>query len=168
VSCHRPSRARPERAFEPGANLAAFVGAVLVAALAAGGCARSSSAERYVPSEEIARRSLLAMLDAWKDGEVPGRIETVTPAVQVADTHRRPVQKLVQYEILGELPEEGGRRFSVRLQFAEPAADEKLQYVVLGVDPVWVFHQADYDMVAHWDHPMPAQPSPNEAASPTP
>jgi hypothetical protein len=134
--------------------------AALVLAAAAAGCTQRTR-EDYIPSAELARSALIQAMDAWKRGEPPGRIEG-KPAVQVGDTRRRTGQKLVRYEVLGELPSEEGRLFAVRVHFENPIAEEKANYLVVGIDPLWVFRQEDYQMVTHWEHNMPdssAQPA---------
>ena len=55
---------------------------------------------RFVPTESAARQALEAALAAWQRGEPTGRIDSVSPAVQVADTKRQQGQKLARYEIL--------------------------------------------------------------------
>jgi hypothetical protein len=129
---------------------AAIWGAV---ALAGAGCGWSRQ-DPYVPGEELAQQALTAVLDAWKRGVAPGRIDSLTPAVHVADTQRQSGQVLQSYKILGELSAEGGRRYAVRLNLSHPAQELQAQYVVVGLDPLWVFRQEDYDMLLHWDHPM--------------
>lgn len=117
------------------------------------GC-KTRTADDYRPSEERCRQALSAALDAWKSGEPPGRIEG-TPAVQVGDTLRRSGQKLESYEILGETAGDQGRQFAVRVVFTNPAAEEKIDFILIGIDPIWVFRQEEYDMVTHWEHKMP-------------
>ena len=117
------------------------------------GCG-SRKASDYVPSQSAARSALEKVLEAWKAGQPPGTIEG-QPAVQVGDSHRRPGQVLDSYEILGELPEDGGRRFTVQVKFSNPVAEEKLSYIVVGIDPLWVMRKEDYNMVGHWEHKMP-------------
>lgn len=130
------------------------------------GCAESSS-ERFTPSPDAARTALEKALAEWQAGRPPGPMEG-TPAIQVGDTQRRSGQVLVNYEVQGELPFENGRRFQVRLTFDKPAAEEKAQYVVVGIDPLWILRREDYDMVTHWEHPMPAPagaaPAPSDSA----
>jgi hypothetical protein len=71
---------------------------------------------------------------------------------------------LESFEIIGELPVEGGRRFEVQLTLSDPPGNQKAQYIVLGIDPLWVIRQEDYDMITHWDHPMPKQAAPSPGA----
>jgi hypothetical protein len=119
------------------------------------GC-KSRTTEDYRPSEQLCRQALIAALDAWKLGDSPGRIEG-TPAVQVGDTLRRPGQKLVSYEILGETAGDQGRQFAVRVVFTNPSAEEKIDFILIGIDPIWVFRQEEYDMVTHWEHKMTSE-----------
>ena len=126
--------------------------ACLVLALA--GCA-SRTRQDYVPAAAASRAALEKALEAWREGQPPGRIEG-KPAVQVGDTHRRPGQQLARYEIVGELPSDEGRLFAVRVELEKPTQEEKVNFLVVGIDPLWVFRQEDYQMVTHWEHNMPA------------
>src|SRR5262245_58664950 len=96
-SVHRPARAL----------------AWLALAACCAGCG-SRGHERYVPSPEQARQALDASLDAWKNGDPPGRIDSLNPPVEVVDSHRRPGQKLRAYTVLGETAGTGPRVFAVR------------------------------------------------------
>src|SRR5689334_5575720 len=89
--------------------------AVLLALLAAAGC-RPRGTERYVPTEPAARRALEAALRAWQEGSADPNINTVSPPVVVSDSVRRPGQRLVRFEVLGEVPGDGPRQFAVRLR----------------------------------------------------
>jgi hypothetical protein len=112
-------------------------------------------AARYIPPQEAAHRALTMALTAWRDGD-RHRIELDDKQpVEVIDKYRRPGQRLSDFEILGEVSGDGGRWYEVKLHLAEPAQVEQVRYVVVGIDPIWVFRQADYEMLAHWDHPMP-------------
>jgi hypothetical protein len=125
----------------------------IAAALAFTGCG-CSRPNPYIPSSEAAVQALTAVLDSWKNGQAMESIATPSAVVRVADTQRQSGHVLRSYEILGERSAEGGRRFAVRLNFAPPAQQLQAQYVVVGLDPLWVFRQEDYDMLLHWDHPM--------------
>ena len=116
------------------------------------GCSQASAA-RFTPTPIVAHEALTAALDAWQQGQTSGDIKSYRVPIQVADSLRRPGQKLKAFEILGEVSEEGGRIFQVKLQLEQPTAEEKVQFVVVGIDPLWVFRREDYDMVTHWEHP---------------
>ena len=137
---------------------------LLACAVFPAGCGRRTSSD-YIPSEQRCRQALVAALDAWKRGEAPGRIEG-TPAVQVGDTLRRPGQILESYEVLGELPSDQGRQFAVRVVLSRPHAEEKINFILIGIDPIWVFRQEEYDMVTHWEHKMPAAGQTNDVSAP--
>jgi hypothetical protein len=124
-----------------------------VIGLSVSGCS-GVSAEKYTPATNKAEHTLAMVLDSWKEGSTLEQVDG-TP-VRVSDSKRRRGQVLKAFEILGELPSDSGRRFQVKLTLDKPAAEQKVQYLVVGIDPLWVFRQEDYDMITHWDHPMPA------------
>jgi hypothetical protein len=139
---------------------AARLVAICLAASCAWGCADGrSGSQRYVPSVPTAQRALEAVLSAWKAGEPVGPIRLTDPALNlgVDDANRRPGQKLVDYEILGEVAAEGPRSFAVRLSLDGPREELDVRYYLVGIDPLWVMRQEDYDLVVHWDHVMPAE-----------
>jgi hypothetical protein len=88
--------------------------------------------------------------------------------VEFVDSHHKPTQRLKSFDVLGVAPGDGPRVFTVRLKLDDPAKarglggdgpppstlEVKVRYVVFGLDPVWVVRQEDFDMLAHWDHPM--------------
>lgn len=124
----------------------------------AAGCAgRSGDIERYVPESGTARAALEAALIEWRNGQPPGEVKGASPAVQVVDTHRRPEQRLEEFEILGEVGGDAGRCFSVRITLANPSEGLKIRFIVIGISPLWVFREADFTMLTHWDHPMPGE-----------
>jgi len=128
------------------------------------GCQQASN-DRYIPAPDLARTSLIISLDAWSAGHAAARLDGQSPVVQVADSQRRKDQRLERYQIIGELPIDGGRRFEVELYLTEPRAVERTQYVVVGIDPIWVIRREDFDMITHWDHPMPQEKPPQEKAT---
>jgi hypothetical protein len=58
---------------------------------------------------------------------------------------------LIDYEMLGEVSGEGPRTFVVRLKLDNPVAKREVRYYLVGIDPLWVFRQEDYDALVHWD-----------------
>lgn len=142
-----------------------FVPAALLLTLLLG-CGNSRSYDRYIPAPETARKTLQAALTAWQNGQPPGKVESVSPPGQVVDRHRRPGQRLRSYEILGEVPGSGPRCFAVRLLLDNPREEQKVRYFILGVDPLWVIRQEDYDMTAHWEHPMHEEGGTESKAAP--
>jgi hypothetical protein len=127
-----------------------FVGAAIC------GCARQpEEANQFAPPPELARAAVEAVLIDWQAGRPPEQIDRLPATVQVVDQQREKGQELDEFEILGEAPGSAPRCFAVRLKLRSPEADLKVRYVVVGINPLWVFRQEDFDMLSHWDHPMP-------------
>lgn len=130
-----------------------FAGVVLIA-----GCGHRSDSERFVPQEDQAQRTLETTLTAWQRGQ---SLRPVTgssaPAIEFVDSHRKDGQQLKTFDVLSLVPGDGPRVFVVRLTLENPAEVVTTRYVVLGVDPLWVIRAEDFDMLAHWDHPMPTK-----------
>jgi hypothetical protein len=130
----------------------AWLGWMVVAA----GCGWHSG-ETFVPPGDQARRSLQSGLETWQSGQASGLLTlnaTSGPSVEFIDTHRKPGQRLQAFSVLSMAPGNGPRVFTVRLSLANPREDVNARYVVMGADPLWVIRQEDFDMLAHWDHPM--------------
>ena len=126
-----------------------------IAASALTGCDSTNPESRYTPQVAVSERALDAALDAWqKQSSQPLALEDKT-SVLVIDQYRRPGQTLTAYKILGEVSGAHGRWFEVKLELDHPAQVEQVRYVVVGIKPLWVFRQPDYEMLSHWDHPMP-------------
>ena len=123
----------------------------LFAALLAG-C--GDPAARYVPPVAKAEAALKASLEDWKQGVPPGPVSHTKPPVFVVDSQRRELPVLSDYQILGEVPGNAPRCLAVRLRWTSPEKEERARYVVVGIDPLWVFRQEDYDLLSHWEHPM--------------
>jgi hypothetical protein len=132
---------------------------VLAAALL--GCNRADN-RRYIPAAAPAREALTVALQTWAAGGETPRLTAGKPGLQFADSLRAG-RKLERFEIIGELPVEEGRRFEVQLTLSDPPGREKAQYIVIGIDPLWVIRMEDYHMVTHWDHPMPKEGAPAQS-----
>lgn len=118
------------------------------------GC--EQKAPNYTPSTASATDAVRRALDAWKAGQPPGDLPG-TPALFVTDAGRRPDQKLQSYEVLGESQGPTGRTIAVVLHLTNPDQELRTRYLVVGIDPLWVFRQEDYELLMHWDHYMPGQ-----------
>jgi hypothetical protein len=111
------------------------------------GCGRGLS-----PTASRAREALSAALTAWQGGDSVGKIESASLPVMAVDSVWHKGRKLAGFEILDEVTEDDGlRRFSVRLQLGEPAATESAQYVVVGLSPIWVYREEDYQRSRSWE-----------------
>jgi hypothetical protein len=111
--------------------------------------------ERFIPAEEKARQALDAALASWQRGEPHGPVPgTAAPVIQFVDSHHKPEQRLRSFAVLGLAPGDGPRVFTVKLSLEGPAQEVQARYVVVGLDPLWVIRHEDFEMLAHWDHPM--------------
>jgi hypothetical protein len=127
-------------------------GAALAFALllvASTGCSVGHSHSDYLPAEDKARQALETTLTAWQNGQKIGRIDAVSPPIEPVDNKWQAGQKLQGYEILqAETPDEGPSRFLVRLTMKTPPGKQEVRYVVVGIDPLWVYREEDYRKVS--------------------
>ena len=127
------------------------IGLLGLGVILAGACGCSGkSYQKYIPASGTAREALDEVLAAWKDGKAMGRIESLSRPIQVLDSRWLKRRGLRDYEILGEVHEDGPRCFTTRLVLDRPAEEQKVRYYVFGIEPLWVCRQEDYDMINHW------------------
>jgi hypothetical protein len=122
----------------------------LVAANCLGCSPESNTKDRYVPAVNLARQAVEEVLVDWREGRKPSPIDRLAVGVQVVDKQRKKGQSLEEYEILGEAPSEAARCFAVHVKLSGPEAEENVRFVVIGIDPLWVFRQEDYESVSQW------------------
>ncbi len=136
--------------------------ALLLVGLA--GCGERAS--DIVPGSAPGRRVLERAMAAWQSGRAPGMLEDgQSPQVQVVDSFRVPGQRLLGHRVVGELATERARTFSVELVLDSPAARPMVRFLLVGIDPVLVFRDRDYELLTHFEHKMdPAE----DEASPSP
>lgn len=138
------------------------VAALFAATLTTSGC--GTKTPDHTPSVASAEDAVRHGLDAWKAGQSPGEVPGTKPVIHVTDTGRKPGQSLESYQILGETRGSAGRTVAVTLRLVNPSEEVKARYIVVGIDPLWVFRQEDYELLMHWDHRMPAtMPEDDEA-----
>ena len=116
--------------------------------LAGAGCKKGPGS--YVPSSGKARQALEVALNAWKGGQKPGRLTTMTPPVEVIDARWKAGDRLASFEVLQEEESDGSkpRWFTVRLKLEHPASEQTVRYAVLGNDPLWVYREADFQKLS--------------------
>jgi hypothetical protein len=143
-------------------RIAIAAGLVLLAAVPAliafaPALSRRQRNEDFVPAEAVAQRALEQYLTAWQRGEPVQPVPGVSPGVMGGDTLQSSGKKLESFTILGPVAADAPRCFAVRLKLAGASEELRDRYVVIGLDPLWVMRYADYEMLLHWDHPMPAK-----------
>ncbi len=118
------------------------------------GCSKPGSQDKFIPPPDVARKALESVLLAWQEGTEPGLLANTKPQVHITDAHRKPGQKLDKFQILGEVPGDAPRCFAVKATFSNPAAEERIRFVVVGIDPLWIFRHEDFELLSHWEHKM--------------
>ena len=141
---------------------------VLVAILA--GCAQTidtAAPGYFIPPWDKATRALESALSAWQNVPSPVPAYFEIPSVQFIDTHRKPQQRLLSFQILRKSDVETARQFTVRLNLEGDESPQLVKYNVLGRDPLYVWRLEDLEMVGHWEMNMdePA-PEPGQGQNP--
>jgi hypothetical protein len=130
------------------------------------GCSRKQRNEDFVPREEAARVALQAYLQAWTAGSTTQAVPGTDPPVMVVDELRLKGRTLTGSKVLGPVPADAPLCFAVQLSLGNPAEEVRERYVVVGMDPLWVWRYDDYLMVTHWAHPMPDEKDGKKSAAP--
>jgi len=102
------------------------------------------SHEDYMPSSEKAKAALEKALAAWQEGREPGKLETASGMIQVIDFQWQEGKKLKSYEILGPEPGNDPPKFNVRLELQDTIGVTQARYVLVGINPLWVYREEDY------------------------
>jgi hypothetical protein len=131
-----------------------------VALVSAGllGCEPTPEPISIVPGSVRGRLAIEATMTTWKAGHPVGIVEPTSPRVQVVDTHRTPGQDLLDYEILSDSADPRVRTFSLRLTLSKSEERPVVRFLVVGIDPILVFRQEDYELLMHWEHKMETEP----------
>jgi hypothetical protein len=120
----------------------------------------------YMPEWSEARTALESALSTWRDAKLPLPDSLSSPSVQFVDRHRRPKERLLAYEIVGQTDIENARQFTVRLKLEGEESPRLVRYNAFGRQPVWVYRLEDYELISHWECKMdepeapPKQPLP--------
>jgi hypothetical protein len=103
---------------------------------------------------ENARQALEATLEAWKNGQPAGKVETISTKVHAVDGRWIKGQRLERYEILSEEKKPDGQRwFAVQLKMADQPEVKVEQYIVVGRSLMWVYREEDYQRNQNWAVP---------------
>jgi hypothetical protein len=134
-----------------------FAALTLAALLAGTGCSRAQRNEDFVPKEDTARAALDAYLRAWSQGQTGQAVPDTSPPIMAVDELSQQKRRaLKKYTILGPTPADAPLCFAVQLSLGNPDQEVRERYVVVGLDPLWVWRYDDYLMITHWSHPTPA------------
>lgn len=114
--------------------------------LAAWGC--GGDAERYTPEAGTARGSLTTALQAWQEGKALEPISSANGTINVVDARWQGGKQLESFEILNEVEGAAQPTFVVRQKIAGEEQPHETRYVVVGIDPIHVFREEDYNQPA--------------------
>jgi hypothetical protein len=134
---------------------------LVFASLILGGCGRRRDT-RFIPTEEVAHRTLEVALSAWQQGkQPPSVVQEKSPLIRLVDTLtlQKSGQKLAAFSVLGPTTGDAPRCFAVRLTLDNPREEVRARYVVVGLDPLWVVRYEDHEMLCHWDRCDPTAPT---------
>ena len=122
---------------------------VILPLIAAVGCSSGKKLEDFTPQEGNARKALDAALTHWVSGGQPGAIPNTKPVVEVTDTKWKSGQKIQSFEIVSDEPPAGAgpRFFKVKLTPATGVPVET-RYAVLGIDPLLIYRDEDYQKLS--------------------
>jgi len=112
------------------------------------GCSRTRDPLDVLPNADKARATLEKTLAAWKNGQPCGKIQGESPTIEVVDSLWQAGSKLTSYEILQAVEKSGPpgpRWFSVKLTLQDSSEPKQIHYAVMGLDPLWVMPEEDYD-----------------------
>jgi hypothetical protein len=112
------------------------------------GCGAGRNTSDYVPQGDLAKGALTLALDAWKNGGQPDPAGKLLSGqtVKAVDMDWSAGQKLTTYEIVQEIPAEetGPRKIVVKLTHSASVSVDAT-YFVVGIDPIQVFRDKDYE-----------------------
>jgi hypothetical protein len=109
------------------------------------GCSRADRDPLDIlPSTDKARAALEKALTAWKNGEKMGKIQGDSHSIECAVKVWMTGAKLTDFEILGPEDKPGPRWFLVKLTL-KGSPPQQVHYAVLGLDPLWVYAEEDYN-----------------------
>lgn len=121
---------------------------IVLASLTLTGCGKSTAS--YIPKTDAAREALKLALDAWKNGQSAdpaGKLPSGA-TVRAIDFEWARGKKLASYEVVKELPTEanaGPRKLAVKLNYADGTPPAEAIYFVVGIDPLQVCREQDYE-----------------------
>jgi hypothetical protein len=106
------------------------------------GCGDGGTA-RYIPATDQARAALQTALSTWQSGEKHGLITSSKPEINVFDARWQAGKKLESFEILEAVTGKEQPQFKVKIKL-ENQPEETVTYLIVGIDPLHVFRDADY------------------------
>jgi hypothetical protein len=126
----------------------------LIAPTALAGCGNGSAP---LPSTTASRQALQASLDVWKAGKPASGLSAEKPSIEVVDFEWKAGKVLTEYVIGDETPGQGTQTFSATLTLKGEPASKSVQYMVLGLDPIRIYRDEDFNRAMNMDNsPAPS------------
>jgi hypothetical protein len=130
----------------PGRYAGALLMVLGLVLCAASGCSRLRNELDILPNTDKARAALDKALTAWKDGQKMGTIQWDSQKIEVLERVWQSGKKLSAYEIVKAEEKPGPRWFTVKLTLKD-SQPQQVSYAVLGLDPLWVYREEDYNQM---------------------
>ena len=115
---------------------------LLLAGLVVAGCGGRSESE-YVPTAMGAKDAVQKALEAWKGAKPYGTVSDAKPQIQVFDARWQQGKTLESFTVGEPLAGENPPKVPVIMKL-NGESEETVHYLVVGIDPLNVFREADY------------------------
>ncbi len=122
---------------------------LLILSTALAGCEGGSAP---LPSASAAREALDTALGTWKAGKPASSLLALKPAVEAVDFDWKAGKVLSDYTVGDEAPGQGVRTLSATLTIQGGPSPKSVRYFLLGVDPVRVFRDEDFQRAMNMDN----------------
>lgn len=126
----------------------------LLATAALVGCGQGSAP---IPSAVEGREALRASLDAWKAGKPASSLAGGKPSIEAVDFEWKAGKVLSDYALGAEASGQGTQTFAATLTLKGQPTPKAVQYMVLGLDPIRIYRDEDFNRALNMDN-APAPP----------
>ena len=122
---------------------------ILLLVLTASGCGGGSAP---LVGDEQARQAVETCLNAWKAGKPPGPVTTEPIAIEAIDSQWSAKRELADYTLGPAESGVGNYTFPVKLTLRNPPESLDTRYVVIGVGPIFVYRDEDYQRMTNMEN----------------
>ncbi|QEH35636.1 hypothetical protein OJF2_41890 [Aquisphaera giovannonii] len=131
----------------------------LMITIALSGCGSPSAP---LSSADQARKSLEAGLEAWKAGRPASSLTGDKPAIDFVDFQWKAGKKLAAYSIASDQADAEAHTFKVGLTLADAKEPKQVEYKAIGVDPIHILRDEDYNRTLNMDNAPAAAKAPGK------
>jgi hypothetical protein len=121
----------------------------LIVTVALAGCGGGSAP---LPSTVAVRQALQASLDAWKAGKPASSLSESKPSIEFVDFEWKAGKVLSEYTLGEETPGQGTQTVAATLTLKGDPAARKVQYMVLGLEPIRIYRDEDFNRAMNMDN----------------